>query len=55
MKDDLVVVEIADGIKHRLYHALLVRHSEYFKTALKGPWKEAEEGVIRLLDVESGS
>lgn len=50
----IVVVEIANGVKHQIHRALLVRHSEYFKTALKGPWKEAKEGMVRLEDVESG-
>ena len=39
-------------IKYCLHKALLVHHSEYFRNALKGPWQEAEEGVIRLEDVE---
>ena len=39
-------------IKYCIHKALLVHHSEYFRNALKGPWKEAEEGVIRLEDVE---
>jgi hypothetical protein len=30
----------------------MTQHSEYFQKALQGPWKEAEEGVVRLEDVE---
>ncbi|KAF2625380.1 hypothetical protein BU25DRAFT_473967 [Macroventuria anomochaeta] len=30
------------------------QHSEYFRKALSGPWKEADEGCVRLEDVESG-
>ncbi|KAJ4319584.1 hypothetical protein N0V94_003817 [Neodidymelliopsis sp. IMI 364377] len=48
-----VVVEIANGVKHHLHCALLTQHSEYFKKAFNGPWKEAQEGVVRLEDVES--
>ncbi|KZM25047.1 hypothetical protein ST47_g3795 [Ascochyta rabiei] len=49
-----VVIEIADGVKNHLHRALLIRHSEYFKKALNGSWKEAHEGVVRLNNVESG-
>ncbi|KAF9693780.1 hypothetical protein EKO04_008156 [Ascochyta lentis] len=49
-----VVVEIANGVKHHLHRALLIQHSEYFKKALNGPWKESHEGVVRLDDVKSG-
>jgi hypothetical protein len=31
---------------------LLAYHSEYFQKALAGPWKEAQEGLIVLEDVE---
>jgi hypothetical protein len=49
-----VVVEIANGVKHHLHRALLIQQSEYFKKAFNGPWKEAQEGIVRLEDVESG-
>ncbi|KAJ4361292.1 hypothetical protein N0V95_001994 [Ascochyta clinopodiicola] len=49
-----VVVEIANGVRHHLHRTLLTEQSEYFEKALKGPWKEADEGVVRLDDVESG-
>jgi len=29
-----------------------VHHSEYFRKALSGSWKEAEENVVTLKDVE---
>lgn len=32
-------MEIADGIKYHIHRGLLIQHSEYFNTALKGPWK----------------
>lgn len=45
-------MEIAGGVRHPVYRGLLAQHSEYFKTALKGPWKEAEEGEVHLEDVQ---
>lgn len=50
----IVTVKIAKGVKHHIHRVLLVQHSDYFKMALQGPWKEAEEGVVRLDDVENG-
>jgi hypothetical protein len=41
-----------DCVKYEVHRAVLTQHSGYFKKALEGPWKEAEEGVIRLDDVE---
>lgn len=49
-----VIVEIANSVRYHLHRALLIRHSDYFKKALNGPWKEAREGVVRLDDMESG-
>lgn len=51
--DGIVVVEI--GTEQREYHvhkALLTHHSEYFRRALSGSWKEAQEGVIPLHDID---
>ncbi|KAF3034198.1 hypothetical protein E8E11_002033 [Didymella keratinophila] len=48
----IIVVEIAGAVKHAIHRGLLIQHSEYFKTALKGPWREAEEGVVRHVDVQ---
>ncbi|KAK7190724.1 hypothetical protein PSPO01_02887 [Paraphaeosphaeria sporulosa] len=31
-----------------------MHHLEYFKKALTGNWKEAQEGIVRLGDVETG-
>lgn len=50
------IVTIAVGsecVKYEVHRAILMQHSGYFKKALEGPWKEAEEGVVRLEDVES--
>jgi len=50
---DVVIVEVGPERKqYHLYKALLTHHSEHFAKALTGNWKEADEGVIRLLDVE---
>jgi hypothetical protein len=43
-----------EGTEYRVHKALLIEHSEYFEKALKGSWKEAEEGVVKLEDVEHG-
>lgn len=46
-------MEIGPQKKNYYIHkALLMQHSEYFRKALQGPWKEAEEGVVRLDDVD---
>ena len=39
--------------RYTIHQALLVYHSDYFRNALRGPWKEATEGVIPLLDIET--
>ncbi|KAF9693739.1 hypothetical protein EKO04_008149 [Ascochyta lentis] len=39
--------------EYKVYKALLVEHSEYFRKALTGPWKEAEDRVFRIADVKS--
>lgn len=43
-----------DRKKYLLHKAFLTHYSEYFRNALKGPWKEAEEGVIPLEDIDLG-
>jgi hypothetical protein len=49
-----VIIEVGDvdPEKYYVHRALLVHHSEYFRKALQGPWREAEEGVVRLKDVD---
>ncbi|KAF1834986.1 hypothetical protein BDW02DRAFT_620594, partial [Decorospora gaudefroyi] len=37
---------------YHIHKALLVHHSEYFRKALTGPSKGAQEGVVNLEDVE---
>ena len=51
----IVIIQV--GPEHRRYYlhkAFLIHYSEYFRKALSGPWKEAEEGVIPLEDIEPG-
>ncbi|KAH4616360.1 hypothetical protein HBH55_208580 [Parastagonospora nodorum] len=51
--DGTIILEIGpDRLKYYVHKALLVHYSEYFRNALKGPWKEAEEGVVKLVDVQ---
>lgn len=51
----IVVIELASGVKHHLHRALLTQHSDFFKRAFNGRWREAREGVVRLQDVENGA
>jgi hypothetical protein len=38
----MVVVGVGtSGRKYHIHKALLTEHSEYFKKALNGPWKES--------------
>ncbi|KAI4932816.1 hypothetical protein J4E85_003216 [Alternaria conjuncta] len=47
------IVEVGDTkTKYHIHRSLLIEHSDYFKKALNGPWKEAQEGVVKLEDVE---
>ncbi|KAF2035346.1 hypothetical protein EK21DRAFT_54309, partial [Setomelanomma holmii] len=39
-------------VKYAIHKALLTEYSEYFKRALNGQWKEAQEGVVSLDDVK---
>ncbi|KAJ4406031.1 hypothetical protein N0V91_004915 [Didymella pomorum] len=41
-----------DCVKYGVRRAILTQHSQYFKKALEVPWKEAEEGLLQLEDVE---
>ncbi|KAI4652306.1 hypothetical protein J4E93_002505 [Alternaria ventricosa] len=51
-----VIVEVGDTkTRYHVHRSLLVEHSEYFKKALHGPWKEAQDGVVTLEDVESST
>jgi hypothetical protein len=49
----MVTVEVGPDRKRFLIHkALLVHHSEYFAAATRGPWKDTQDGVVPLHDVE---
>lgn len=50
-----MVVEVGEkGRRYSLHKAFLCHYSEYFRKALNGPWKEAEDGVVPLKDIEPG-
>ncbi|KAH6875908.1 hypothetical protein BKA58DRAFT_454988 [Alternaria rosae] len=47
------IVEAGDTkTRYHVHRWLLVQNSEYFKKALSGLWKEAQDGVVTLEDVE---
>lgn len=49
----IVVLKLGPDQKaYYIHKALLSHHSENFRKALNGPWKKAEEGVVKLQDVE---
>ncbi|KAL1797261.1 hypothetical protein ACET3X_003867 [Alternaria dauci] len=48
-----VVVEVGpECIKYNVQKAFLTHYSEYFSKALSGAWKEAQDQVVRLTDIE---
>jgi hypothetical protein len=50
---EIVVIEVGPELKrYQLFKTMLTQHSEYFRKALQGPWKEAEEKLIKLDDVD---
>jgi len=53
-KDEFVVLEIGpQKQRYHLHKALLTHHSEYFNNALNGPWKESEDKIVTLEDVDT--
>jgi hypothetical protein len=51
-KEGTVIIEVGlDHEKYYIHRALLVHHSEYFAKALRGSWKEAQEGIVKLEDI----
>ncbi|KAH4107729.1 hypothetical protein HBI56_169460 [Parastagonospora nodorum] len=53
LSESIVTVEIGpDQKKYYVHKALLVHHSEYFKRALRGAWKEAHKDLVTIEDVE---
>jgi hypothetical protein len=52
-RNEIITVEVGpDRREYKVHKAPLIEHSEFFKMALKKPWKEQQEGVIRLDDIE---
>ncbi|KAF3034205.1 hypothetical protein E8E11_003624 [Didymella keratinophila] len=52
-RNGLVSVRIGpDGVTYQIYKTLLTEHSEYFRNTLNGSWKESDDGVIDLDDVD---
>lgn len=48
-----MIVEVGPKrTQYHIHHVLLMQHSEIFEKALKGPWQEAEKGIVKLEDVE---
>ncbi|KAF2625439.1 hypothetical protein BU25DRAFT_345683, partial [Macroventuria anomochaeta] len=51
---ETVMVEVGPELKKYFVHKpLLTSHSEYFRKALQGSWKEAREGTVSLKDVDA--
>jgi hypothetical protein len=49
----MIVVDVGpDHQKYRIYTELISYYSEYFRNALKKPWKEADDRVVELPDIE---
>ncbi|KAF2833981.1 hypothetical protein CC86DRAFT_390060 [Ophiobolus disseminans] len=48
-----VILDVGpDHVNFCIHKALLEHYSEYFRNALKGPWAEAQKGVIWLGDID---
>ncbi|KAF3039205.1 hypothetical protein E8E12_007965 [Didymella heteroderae] len=55
VRDGVVAVEVGpERVKHFVHKALLEEHSEYFQKALNGSWKEGEDKVVCLDDIDFG-
>ena len=53
LRENVLKIEIGpDHIKYFVHPCLLSHHLEYFKRALNGSWKEAEECTTKLDDVD---
>jgi hypothetical protein len=52
----IIVVEVGpDRKRYHVHKTFLTHYSEYFRKALRGKWKEAKEGLVKLDDVEVGA
>lgn len=53
LREDVIRIEVGpERTQYFVHPDLLAQPSEYFKRAMNGSWKEAEERVIRLDDVD---
>ncbi|KAI4684695.1 uncharacterized protein J4E88_004136 [Alternaria novae-zelandiae] len=53
-KEGFVVLEIGPQKQHYHVHkALLTHHSEYFRNAFNGSWKESDDKLVTLSDVDT--
>ena len=53
MREETFKVELGpDRTQYSVHPSLLAYYSKYFRRALIGPWKEAEDHVIKLHDVD---
>ncbi|EMD85158.1 hypothetical protein COCC4DRAFT_66532 [Bipolaris maydis ATCC 48331] len=52
-KQSFVVIKVGpEKVPYEVHKALLTHYSEYFSSALNGPWKEAQENSITLNDID---
>ncbi|KAF1974612.1 hypothetical protein BU23DRAFT_96408 [Bimuria novae-zelandiae CBS 107.79] len=50
---NMITVDVGEEhVKYSVYAELISYYSNYFKATLHGPWKEAEDRVIELPDIE---
>ncbi|KAI4616808.1 hypothetical protein J4E83_006389 [Alternaria metachromatica] len=50
-----VIIEVGPTkIKYHVQRLFLTHYSDYFTKALSGSWRESEDGVVRLVDIEPG-
>lgn len=53
MRNSIVIIKIGpDSVPYHVHKSLLSHHSAYFDRAFKGNWREAEDGVVTLEDVD---
>jgi len=49
----MITIDVGpDHQKYRIYKELISYYSEYFRNALKKPWKEADDRIVELPDIE---
>ncbi|KAG9190523.1 hypothetical protein G6011_08611 [Alternaria panax] len=51
---EIIIVTVgAEGKEYHLHTSLLMHYSGYFRGALSGAFKETDEGVVSLLDIDT--